>query len=385
MKDIDNYKEVEVCGAYNYDLYNEILESGYTNCNFELLETSYHKVKQVTKEEKKYNICIRGTRTDGINLNFICDDVSSSSRYSTKLVEGRLINKEDIEKKTNSAVIGDTLCRLLFGEESAIGKSIEVPIYEVDQELGLLELSYYKEISVVGVIKDEKNLSDYMKEQSQNDDSEDNLIFQIYLPLSFSFTDNYDTENENMKISVWDNEEDNLTDYRDCVQAIYELADQYGDDDYDIISYWSLKENMADTLRGMQQLLILLAGFMFAISGICIMNTMFFSVKERINEIGIRKAIGADDTDIILQFIFEGFVYGVIAAIIGILASIMIDVIVYCTLINRNIWDPGVAINIGFDTILLTALMAVFISVVASIIPAVYASKIKISDAIRYD
>jgi putative ABC transport system permease protein len=114
------------------------------------------------------------------------------------------------------------------------------------------------------------------------------------------------------------------------------------------------------------------------------MNTMLFSIKERINEIGIRKAIGAFNNDILSQFIFEGFVYGLLSAIIGICVSISImsQVVI---LWGEEIFGRTTRIIISKEAVLLSLAAAILVSVLASIIPAIYASRIKVSQALKFE
>lgn len=138
----------------------------------------------------------------------------------------------------------------------------------------------------------------------------------------------------------------------------------------------------------MKRIIVSAILFFYIISAVGCKNrktTMFFSVKERINEIGIRKAIGADVTDIILQFVYEGGVYGFLSALVEIILSVLIDTIVYIALISMNIWNPQVAIIVKPETLLLVAVISIFISIISSIIPAIYASRIKVTEALRYD
>lgn len=71
----------------------------------------------------------------------------------------------------------------------------------------------------------------------------------------------------------------------------------------------------------MKLLLISVAVIVFVVGGIGIMNVMFVTVKERTKEIGILKALGAKEKDILLQFLLESFCIGVFSGVVGVLLS----------------------------------------------------------------
>lgn len=70
-----------------------------------------------------------------------------------------------------------------------------------------------------------------------------------------------------------------------------------------------------EELKPLRRFLLLIMLVLLMISGVNAMSTMFFSVKERINEIGIKKALGATRIEILNQFILEGMMMAFIASI----------------------------------------------------------------------
>lgn len=118
-----------------------------------------------------------------------------------------------------------------------------------------------------------------------------------------------------------------------------------------------------------------IAGISLLVGGIGIMNIMLVSVSERTREIGIRKAIGARDSDILLQFLIEAVVLSLLGGGIGILLGIFSAQLV--TILS----DFEMIVSI--PTILLAVGFSMFIGVVFDVVPAHKASKKMPIDALR--
>lgn len=114
------------------------------------------------------------------------------------------------------------------------------------------------------------------------------------------------------------------------------------------------------------------------VSGIGIMNIILISVSERIKEIGIRKAVGAKNSDIRLQFLTESFLISTIGLVVGILVGL---VIVYGILPNILKVDA----YISPTWILISIFICYFVGIVAGWAPAEKAAKLEPSLAIRYE
>jgi len=133
-----------------------------------------------------------------------------------------------------------------------------------------------------------------------------------------------------------------------------------------------------------QAVLVGIAAISLLVGGIGIMNTMYTSVVERTKEIGIMKAIGARNEDILYIFLFEagllGLVGGLIGVIIGFGLSKGAEYIATISL-GTNLLQASVDI-----WLVLGALLFSFVVGIASgVLPAYQASKLKPVDALRYE
>ena len=122
---------------------------------------------------------------------------------------------------------------------------------------------------------------------------------------------------------------------------------------------------------------------MMLIAGLNLFNSMMFSIRERISEIGIRKAIGADDRDIWNQFVFEGIIVSIIGVILAIIITVIGVVIVQIALDYFTVLDINIVLNVGM--LAEAFCFCILLGAVSSIIPAFIASKTNIIDAIRFD
>jgi putative ABC transport system permease protein len=138
---------------------------------------------------------------------------------------------------------------------------------------------------------------------------------------------------------------------------------------------------LLDAIGTVQQFLSLLLGGIASISlvvgGIGIMNIMLVSVRERTREIGIRRAIGAQQSQILTQFIIEAIVLSLVGGIIG----VIIGEIVAYFLAQLGEWNFALS-----PTMILASLgFSMFIGVVFGVWPARTASKLKPVEALRFE
>ena len=121
-----------------------------------------------------------------------------------------------------------------------------------------------------------------------------------------------------------------------------------------------------------------IAGISLLVGGIGIMNIMLVSVTERSREIGIRKAIGAQRSDITIQFMIESIFISLMGGIIGMVLRIII-------LSVLNVFVTEVTFVISPSVALLALSFSIAVGLIFGIYPANKAAKLKPINALRYE
>jgi putative ABC transport system permease protein len=93
-------------------------------------------------------------------------------------------------------------------------------------------------------------------------------------------------------------------------------------DDFRVVSQVDSAKTFQGVSNAISIFLVMVAAISLLVGGIGIMNIMFVSVSERTREIGLRKAVGATSSDIMLQFLIEAVVITFVAGVIGIVLGV---------------------------------------------------------------
>ncbi len=128
--------------------------------------------------------------------------------------------------------------------------------------------------------------------------------------------------------------------------------------------------------------LIAISAISLIVGGFGIMNIMLATVEERINEIGLRKAVGAKNYHITLQFLLETITITFLSGIIGIIVGLLISVLV--AIIAKSLgfkWD----LVISIPAIIVATFVSISVGVIFGLAPAKKASKLNPIDALRYE
>jgi len=132
---------------------------------------------------------------------------------------------------------------------------------------------------------------------------------------------------------------------------------------------------------------LLVTSISLIVSGIGIMNVMFVSVRERTKEIGLRKAMGATNSDILTQFLSEAIAIAIIGGTMGILLIRTTLYFIGSAIANIDINGMGSAIDLQMDLLLTfyTFMVCVFLGLIAGMVPARTAANLNPIDALRHE
>jgi putative ABC transport system permease protein len=273
---------------------------------------------------------------------------------------GRFISQQDIDNHATVAVIGTDIVDELFGSDAdALASKLRIGnnLYQV---VGVLES---KGGTAFG--------------------SSDN---QVYVPITTAqsrlVTRSSAYEEVNV-ISVGAASPEVMSDAMNEVTNILRARHRIiGDEenDFEVFSQDVFTE-AAESITGVLTVFLGgIAAISLLVGGIGIMNIMLVSVIERTKEIGLRKAVGARDQDIMLQFIVESLIIGLVGGIIGVLLGWGIS-----STISGVAMMGGTVMNaeMSLDSILLAVIFSISVGLVFGIYPARRAASLEPVEALR--
>ena len=154
--------------------------------------------------------------------------------------------------------------------------------------------------------------------------------------------------------------------------------------DFRISSSKAIQERMSDVTQTMTLFLGAIAAVSLLVGAVGIANTMFTSVLEKTKEIGVMKSIGAKNKDIMMIFVFNSAMVGMVGGLLGIILGSAISVLL--PRLGMRMGPGGQMATVITPQLLIFALLiSVVIGIAAGAIPAYRASKLKPVDALRYE
>ena len=149
-------------------------------------------------------------------------------------------------------------------------------------------------------------------------------------------------------------------------------------DDFQIMDMKQIMETMNTVTGYLKLLLIAIAAVSLLVGAIGIMNMMLVSVAERTREIGIRKAIGAREVHIIIQFLAESIMISFLGSMIGLIIGVGLS-----QGVGRGILGYNVPFSIW--PVILSVSVAVIVGLASGVMPAIKAAKLNPIDSLRYE
>ena len=251
-----------------------------------------------------YQVCpvVRGnSQLKYFNKNTQSNVIGSSMTYfpirNFEIAKGRSFTEGEVERTARVAVLGSTTAENLFEESDPIGETIKIG--------GI-------NFSIIGVTKAKGSQGRY--------DPDDMVIVPYTTAMKQLLGLDYLHE---IDIQTFDNAD--LEEVQEAITALLRRSHRLLEgaaDDFTIRAQAEIVEAASEVSRTFTILLGSIAGISLLVGGIGIMNIMLVTVAERTREIGVRKAIGAKDRDILLQFLIEAIVLTAIGGIIGVALGI---------------------------------------------------------------
>ena len=281
-----------------------------------------------------------------------------SDMFSIYPERGVLFGESEIRQKASVAVIGDKVREELFGREDALGKNIKIKdrnfrVIGVFPSRGQVAFFNIDEIIIIPYSTAQTYLLgiDYFQE----------IMVRAETPEDVSRTVR--------DIELTLRESHNITDPEK--------------DDFFVVTQEGIISQVRTILGALTAFLSSVVAISLIVGGVGVMNIMLVSVTERTREIGLRKAVGATNKDILNQFLLEAMLLTGIGGVIGVTLGILFSFLSSFAL--RQILDPSWAFTFPVSAAILGVGVSVLVGLIFGIYPARQASKKSPIEALRYE
>lgn len=279
----------------------------------------------VTNEENT----IASTMVLGTNPNFITIE-PLALRYGTFLSD---------KNKDNSVVIGHMLSLLLFNTSNPVGRTLKF---------------HDKTFMIIGVLEETTDTINF-----------DNVDFNNALIMDADILDSLIGSLQVQQINVRVASTDSLKEVSSKITSTL-TADKLGDTNFSVAYGSEITHPASALLNIISGMLAVVAGVALVVGGIGVMNIMLVSVAERTHEIGIRKAVGASFSNILMQFMFESLILSILGGFLGIILGYILAFLV-------SIITPFTP-YISWQIIVITFCTTIIIGILFGIYPALKAA-----------
>ena len=266
--------------------------------------------------------------------------------HGSKALSGRLISREDLQQRSAVCVLGQRTAQEVFGRLDVVGQFINV-----DKNM----------LKIIGVLEP-VSMPDKVRD--------------IFLPLTTT-TDRIDSISPVNKIYIrchsWD-------DVDNVIASIPHVIKKFQPDKkVEIFLSKEILKRIKSIALGVKIFVQLALVSTFILGGIGIWNIMMMSIRARTKEIGLKKAIGAEDYEILFQFLTESLMLSTSAMFFGFFLG-WAGVSIASSIVNKvppkELFWMSVVIGFSFS---------LFLGIVAGLAPAIKASRMEVVSALRYE
>ncbi len=308
-----------------------------------------HDADDLNNNVKKYIVAatpnIRLSKTvEYKDKKYLANVIGASEKFllitNVEMAKGVSFTKNDVDSAARVIVLGPRVVKNLFGSSSALGKTVKIN-----------DASF----KVIGITK------------AQSVTSDDRVILP-YTTIKRSLG-----VEQLSGISIKARNGADIDEAMSQVELV--LLRNHKKDEFTILSQKDILKSFESILGMLGVALGSIAGISLLVGGIGIMNIMLVSVNERVNEIGLRKALGASRRNIAIQFLLESSTLSILGGIVGLLLGFLATYFARPYLrAEIPIW--AIVVSIGFSVI---------VGILFGTYPAMEASKKDPIEALRYE
>ncbi|PDZ04300.1 macrolide ABC transporter permease [Bacillus cereus] len=310
---------------------------------------------EIKKISEIKHVIATNSSMEPLNLNEKKDMVSViglDSEYfevnQIKVKKGRSLNKFDVEQGSNVVMISTDVKDIFYPKENPVGKIIEIR---------------GQPLQIIGIYKSDNGFMGMS-------------IPELLIPISIWPTIYGKSEIQNIVVQA--ETPDQLE--QAGKKAVDVLNNRKSNDipgKYEIMDLKKLQEGLSQLTKIMTMVISGVAGISLVVGGIGVMNIMLVSVTERTREIGVRKALGATRSKILLQFLIEAVMLTLLGGLIGIALGYSGAYIVS----KIAGWPPLVS----WEVVVGGVLFSMTLGIIFGLIPANKAAKLDPIESLRYE
>ena len=245
-----------------------------------------------------------------------------------------------------------------------IGPSLSLHLYNTTNPVGRTLLFHDKRFIVVGVMEDNDATINF-----DNVDFNSAIIMDI--KVLEELVGSLQVQQINVKVESTSDLEETKTTIKDKL-----TSKKSGDTNFTVTYGDDITHPASNLLNIISGMLSLVAGISLIVGGVGVMNIMLVSVAERAHEIGIRKAVGASSSNILMQFMFEALILSVLGGILGIILGYVLAIFVSSV--------TPFAPYVSWEIIAITFLTAVVVGIIFGIYPALKAASKNPIDSLKH-
>ncbi len=250
-----------------------------------------------------------------------------------QLDSGRVYSKEEEESLSQVAILGHATKDALFGEDEAVGKTVYIK---------------GKPFKVVGVAA---------KRGATFGFDMDNLIILPAKTMQKRILGVDYFINIIAKVKDREKIKETVAEIEEIMRDNHDITDP-NKDDFAVNTMEEAAQMLGSVVDGLTLLLVALVCISLLVGGVGIMNIMYVSVSERTFEIGLRKAVGATNKDVLWQFLSEAVILTLSGGILGIILGAIFALLIYLVAVSYNfVWVyivplSSVILAVGFSGVI---------------------------------